>query len=66
MKLQEFRKNAGWSCRHLAKVINERLGTNYTQGSVTNWEHGIMPRADVHAVISELSGGLVTVGDYYA
>lgn len=63
-KLAEWRKSLGLSQKETAERLSARLGRKVHAPSVCQWEHGVMPGADVAEAIRDLTQGRVT-GDSF-
>ena len=58
--LAEWREAQGFSQKEMADRLSALLGRPVHQPSVSQWESGVMPGADVAEAIRAMTGGQVT------
>jgi transcriptional regulator with XRE-family HTH domain len=64
LTLAEWRKAEGVSQKEIAARLSARLGRKIQAPSICQWEHGVMPGADVAEAIWHMTRGRVT-GDSF-
>lgn len=64
LTLAEWRKAHGVSQKEMAERLSARLGRKVHAPSVCQWEHGVMPGADVAEAIRKATGGKVKAGSF--
>ena len=60
MTLAEWRKERGLSQRETATLLSGILGRTVHPPSISQWEAGVMPGADVAEAVRTMTGGQVT------